>query len=115
MSADLHTIVVGRDAMACRFEVVFNAGEVADAAELGVDALDLVDEIESRITVYRDTSELARVNATAVPLAGMASLRISIPAPATPFTVFGSSYAHASYVSALVPHPLLLNRAVGTR
>jgi thiamine biosynthesis lipoprotein len=51
--------------MACRFEVVFNAGEVADAAELGVDALDLVDEIESRITVYRDTSELARVNATA--------------------------------------------------
>ncbi|MCX7414743.1 MAG: FAD:protein FMN transferase [Planctomycetia bacterium] len=65
MSADLHTIVVGRDAMACRFEVVFNAGEVADAAELGVDALDLVDEIESRITVYRDTSELARLNATA--------------------------------------------------
>lgn len=65
MSADLHTIVVGRDAMACRFEVVFNAGEVADAAELGVDALDLVDDIENRITVYRDTSELARLNATA--------------------------------------------------
>jgi hypothetical protein len=50
-----------------------------------------------------------------VPLAGMASLRISIPAPAAPFTVFGSSYAHASYVSALAPHPLLLNCAVGTR
>jgi len=65
MDADLHTIVVGRDAMACRFEVVFNAGEVEDATALGIDALDLVDEIENRITVYRDTSEVARINATA--------------------------------------------------
>ncbi|MFO0190384.1 MAG: FAD:protein FMN transferase [Planctomycetia bacterium] len=65
MDPDLHTIVVGRDAMACRFEVVFNAGQVAAATELGIDALDLVDEIENRITVYRDTSELSRLNATA--------------------------------------------------
>ena len=65
MECDLHTIVVGREAMACRFEVVFNAGEVANATELAVDALDLVDEIENRITVYRETSELARLNATA--------------------------------------------------
>ncbi len=65
MDPDLHTIVVGRDAMACRFEVVFNAGEVEDATALGIDALDLVDEIENRITVYRETSELARINATA--------------------------------------------------
>jgi thiamine biosynthesis lipoprotein len=62
---DLHTLVVGREAMACRFEVAFNAGEVAEATELGLDALDLVDEIESRLSVYRDTSELARLNATA--------------------------------------------------
>jgi len=62
---DIHSLVVGRDAMACRFEVVFNAGEVEDATELAVDALDLVDVIESRITVYRDTSELARLNARA--------------------------------------------------
>jgi len=61
----MHTIVVGRDAMACRFEVVFNAGETADATELGVAALDLVDLIEDRITVYRDGSELSRLNATA--------------------------------------------------
>ena len=65
METDLHTIVVGREAMACRFEVVFNAGEVDDATALGIDALDLVDEIENRITVYRETSELARLNATA--------------------------------------------------
>jgi thiamine biosynthesis lipoprotein len=63
--ADLHTLVVGREAMACRFEVVFNAGEVANATELGCDALDLVDEIENTISVYRDTSELSVLNATA--------------------------------------------------
>jgi len=62
---DVHTIVIGRDAMACRFEIIFNAGDVPDATALGVDCLDLVDEIENRITVYRDTSELARLNATA--------------------------------------------------
>jgi thiamine biosynthesis lipoprotein len=62
---DLHTLVVGREAMACRFEVVFNAGEVADATELGLAALDLVDAIEDRITVYRDSSDVARLNAVA--------------------------------------------------
>jgi len=62
---DLHTLVVGREAMACRFEVAFNAGEVPDATEFALDALDLVDEIENRLSVYRDTSELARLNATA--------------------------------------------------
>ena len=62
---DVHTLVIGRDAMACRFEIVFNAGEVADATAIAIDCLDRVDEIENRITVYRDTSELARLNATA--------------------------------------------------
>jgi thiamine biosynthesis lipoprotein len=62
---DLHTLVVGREAMACRFEVAFNAGEVPGATALAIDALDLVEEIEGRISVYRDTSELARINATA--------------------------------------------------
>jgi thiamine biosynthesis lipoprotein len=62
---DLHTLIVGREAMACRFEVVFNAGEMADATGLGCEALDLVDEVESRISVYRETSELSRLNAQA--------------------------------------------------
>ena len=64
-AGDLHTLVIGREAMACRFEIVFNAGEVRDATALAVEALDLVDEIESRITVYREGSDLARLNATA--------------------------------------------------
>ena len=62
---DLHTIVVGREAMGCRFEVVFNAGEVAEATELGCGALDLVDEIEARISVYRGSSELSAINQAA--------------------------------------------------
>ncbi|NCY03829.1 MAG: FAD:protein FMN transferase, partial [Planctomycetia bacterium] len=63
--SDVHTLVVGREAMACRFEIVFNAAEAADATAIAVDCLDLVDAIESRITVYRDSSDLARLNATA--------------------------------------------------
>ena len=64
-SPEVHSLVVGREAMACRFEVVFNAGEVRHDTALALAALDLVDEIEARITVYRDTSELARLNARA--------------------------------------------------
>lgn len=62
---DIHTLVVGREAMACRFEIVFNAGAVADATALACEALDLVDEIENAFSVYRDTSDLAILNATA--------------------------------------------------
>lgn len=63
--ADIHTLVVGREAMACRFEAVFNIGEVPDATELACAALDLVAEIEATISVYRETSEFARLNAAA--------------------------------------------------
>ena len=63
--ADIHTLVVGREAMACRFELVFNAGEVADATALACEALDLVDEVENAFSVYRDTSDLSILNATA--------------------------------------------------
>jgi len=62
---ELHTIIVGREAMGCRFEVVFNAGEVPEATELGSAALDVVDEIERRISIYRPDSELAAINRAA--------------------------------------------------
>jgi thiamine biosynthesis lipoprotein len=65
MTDDLHTLLVGREAMACRFEVVFNAGEVPGDTEIAVDALDLVDAIEDRISIYRPDSEFSRINATA--------------------------------------------------
>ena len=65
MADDLHTLVVGRDAMACRFEAAFNAGEVPGDTELGIDVLDLVDRIEDQISIYRPASELSRINASA--------------------------------------------------
>ncbi len=60
--ADMHTVVVGRDAMACRFDVVFNIDERPEATEAAVEALDLVDGIESRLTIYREGGELAALN-----------------------------------------------------
>jgi thiamine biosynthesis lipoprotein len=62
---EFHTIIVGREAMGCRFEAVFNAGEVPEATELGSAALDVVDEIERRISIYRSDSELAAINRAA--------------------------------------------------
>jgi FAD:protein FMN transferase len=62
---DIHSLVVGREAMACRFEIVFNAGEHPQDTEAALTALDLIDEIESHISIYRDASELSRLNATA--------------------------------------------------
>lgn len=63
--AELHRIIVGREAMGCRFEVVFNAGEVPDPTELGMAVLDIVDAVEDRISIYRSDTEFARINAAA--------------------------------------------------
>ncbi len=62
VDADIHSIVIGRDAMACRFEIVFNAGEHSQDTESAILALDTVDEIESKISIYRDSSELSQIN-----------------------------------------------------
>lgn len=53
---------VGRRAMACEFEVLLRAGPDNEATELAVAALDLVDRLESQLTVYRDSSEVSRIN-----------------------------------------------------
>jgi thiamine biosynthesis lipoprotein len=56
---------IGRRAMACEFEVLLNAGQYADGTELAVAALDLVDRLEDQLTVFRDQSEVSRLNRTA--------------------------------------------------
>jgi thiamine biosynthesis lipoprotein len=48
-------------AMATRFEVVLPFG-TPNTAELGGAAFDLIDELEAQLTVYRDTSEVSRLN-----------------------------------------------------
>ncbi|HEV2970125.1 MAG TPA: FAD:protein FMN transferase [Pirellulales bacterium] len=56
---------VGRRAMACEFEVLLNAGQYADGTELAVAALDLVDRLEDQLTVFREHSEVSRLNRAA--------------------------------------------------
>jgi thiamine biosynthesis lipoprotein len=54
-------IRVRRQAMACRFEVVLS-GEDGAHLPAARAALDLVEDVESQLTVFRDTSEVVRLN-----------------------------------------------------
>lgn len=51
----------GRVAMACRFEVTLPERE-PDAVRISREALDKIDQIESQLTVFRDTSEISYIN-----------------------------------------------------
>src|SRR5438093_1540801 len=55
---------VARRAMACQFEVLLPASS-PDAFHAGNAALDEIDRLEAQLTVYRDTSEVSRLNALA--------------------------------------------------
>jgi thiamine biosynthesis lipoprotein len=55
---------VSRRAMATRFEVAIPAG-APHAVPAAEDALDLIDRLEDQLTVFRDHSEVCRLNATA--------------------------------------------------
>src|SRR6478752_6146303 len=55
-----HLLSVSREAMACLFEVVFDATR-RDATEAAVAALELVAALEDQLTIYRNTSEVADV------------------------------------------------------
>jgi thiamine biosynthesis lipoprotein len=50
-----------RRAMATTFEVVLPFG-TPDAMQIGEDAFDLIDRLEAQLTVYRDNSEVSRLN-----------------------------------------------------
>jgi FAD:protein FMN transferase len=56
---------IGRRAMACEFEVLLNAGQYSDGAQLAVAALDLVEQLEDQLTVFRPHSEVSRLNGAA--------------------------------------------------
>lgn len=56
---------IGRKAMACEFEVLLNAGQYPNGTDAAVAALDVVDQLESQLTVYRDDSEVSRLNRSA--------------------------------------------------
>jgi len=54
-------LVVARRAMACEFSVTFPAG-TRDGVEAGCAALDEVDRLEELLSVFREESELSRIN-----------------------------------------------------
>jgi thiamine biosynthesis lipoprotein len=56
---------IGRRAMACEFEVLLNAGQYTIGTEAALAALDLVDHLESQLTVFRNSSKVSRINQTA--------------------------------------------------
>ncbi len=64
-AGEVHELRVARRAMACLFEVIFNVGDHQQATEWAVEALDLVEQLEDRLTVYRESSELLRLNGAA--------------------------------------------------
>ncbi|MBX7168819.1 MAG: FAD:protein FMN transferase [Pirellulales bacterium] len=53
---------VSRQAMACNWEAIVNAGQHAAATEAAVAALDLVEALEAQLTVYRESSEIMQLN-----------------------------------------------------
>jgi FAD:protein FMN transferase len=58
-------LVYSRRAMACDFQVTFPFQDSAPMSETAVAALDLVETLEAQLTIYRDTSEISRLNRTA--------------------------------------------------
>ncbi len=57
-----HLLSVSREAMACLFEIVFDAATYRDGTDTAVEALELVTKLEEQLTIYRDTSEVADIN-----------------------------------------------------
>src|SRR5258708_96422 len=58
---DIALLRFARKAMATTFEVLLPFG-TPDALPLAEDALDLIDRLEDQLTVYREHSEISRVN-----------------------------------------------------
>lgn len=57
-----YQVRLAREAMACTFEVILNAGQHEPATAAALAALDRVEQLEAQLTIYRDTSEVAEVN-----------------------------------------------------
>lgn len=57
-----YLIRYGRQAMASDFQLHLIAGRDADGSQAALAALDVVEAIETQLTVYRDTSEVLEIN-----------------------------------------------------
>jgi FAD:protein FMN transferase len=57
-----YLVSVSRDAMACTFEIALNAGQYPGGTDAALAALDLVDRLEDQLTIYREHSDISRLN-----------------------------------------------------
>ncbi|MDZ4780136.1 MAG: FAD:protein FMN transferase [Planctomycetia bacterium] len=64
-TAGRYLISLKRRAMACDFVVLLNAGQHNAGPTLAMQALDLIEELEAQLTIYRDSSEVLEINCTA--------------------------------------------------
>ncbi|HEY3787801.1 MAG TPA: FAD:protein FMN transferase [Urbifossiella sp.] len=62
---EFNLVRVSRRAMATTFEIAIPQGSHRDAVAAAEDALDLIDELEDQMTVFRDESEVSQLNAAA--------------------------------------------------
>jgi thiamine biosynthesis lipoprotein len=60
-----YLVRVSRPAMACEFEVCLRAGQYVQGTEMALEALDLVEQLEAQMSVFRPASEISRINLTA--------------------------------------------------
>lgn len=60
--AHLH---ISRPAMACEFEVQLHAAHGPEATDAALAALDLIEQLEDQLSIYRETTEVAAINRTA--------------------------------------------------
>ena len=59
------TLTLARHAMATRFELVLNGEEPVSLRAAGEAALDEIDRLEARLSLFRPSSEIAHLNASA--------------------------------------------------
>lgn len=65
VASDSYLLRWSRRAMACTFEVFQNAGQYEHGAEAALAALDVVEQLEDQLSIYRDHSEISRLNRAA--------------------------------------------------
>ncbi len=53
---------LSRRAMACEFEILWDQQRYGSSTDTGLAALDLVDHLESQLSIYRADSEVSQVN-----------------------------------------------------
>jgi thiamine biosynthesis lipoprotein len=64
-SVPAYVLQVSRPAMAVEFELFFNAGQHPGASEAALQALDLVEALEDQLSIFREHSEVSRINCQA--------------------------------------------------